>query len=832
MPKDIIRHFVSGASGKGLVQEKVVAGSESDRFLKRINLPKKQQPCFHAPDMRNKAPGPHREVQHDNKVMYLDDISYQIFQQGLKENNGVFTIGTYEKIMYGPHTYMGSELTRTREQKKHGLDLLVQEDKKRQWIHDESKNANVIGLYAPDILHLGYLPKRQSPRLSYVMPVTIHHKDQTVSAKTRDISTGGLQVFLTRTLFSHGEIISIDLDGFIDDIKQLTDKSKSRFFQGIQYKVIDIKHRNNKVYLGLQQLDLNDYARNYIAKFIQTHRLQYKIDAEDTVLCAQSRFVEHLYTYNMVNVPLILSKRDNHFFVDHIIETRQNKKLVDFFIYPNVRATSYDFTPFMYPHRTFHLAGQALLGGLSLFFAYWKNNKLVSIFDFELKSCLDLAFFVLQVKQHKGKIFSISAENIDHPSDNRIRHVLQQKLQFDEEQIQGVLEHNKTFVAQLLMTDITDIFQNDAFYRNYFRQKDSEDYIPQAWYGQNKVNAKNGEILGRTRLSEDLNVTRASIYFQKERFHLRYEYQIPVEIQIQHQVFKTQTIDFSKTGLGLRIPAKTDLPINHHSFALLTFPEFAERIPDINFKNISYRIARVNFKPGYIELGLVLVKDEKNRAIEAFFDDLINRNKARLNVSRNDSFEHTYNVVLRTYIEKNINSIQLEISKDKLNKQYLKYVCIKEVASKMAEHFFLKLRGYHFKMLTSRERLDEIYTRTLRGNTKSDQSFVLFMYRDINERGVEFINSYASYELEYQSEIMALLPKVFENQGACIKFTFYDELEMDNDYIQRVIQLVSNVNTQRGRLFKRELADIVGLVDLTDVTLAYKMIYELYTDES
>ena len=35
---------------------------------------------------------------------YLDDISFQMFEQGLQENRGVFTVGTFEAIVGGAHT--------------------------------------------------------------------------------------------------------------------------------------------------------------------------------------------------------------------------------------------------------------------------------------------------------------------------------------------------------------------------------------------------------------------------------------------------------------------------------------------------------------------------------------------------------------------------------------------------------------------------------------------------------------------------------------------------------------------------------------------------------
>jgi len=46
---------------------------------------------------------------------------------------------------------------------------------------------------------------------------------------------------------------------------------------------------------------------------------------------------------------------------------------------------------------------------------------------------------------------------------------------------------------------------------------------------------------------------------------------------------------------------------------------------------------------------------------------------------------------MEAYIGHNINSIPLLISKDKINKHYIKNIGLTELACKLAEHFFVKL---------------------------------------------------------------------------------------------------------------------------------------------
>ncbi len=79
MSKSTLQHFISknqAATDKVITNEKVKQNSESFRFLQRVNLPEDLQPCYKILDMRGKAPGPYRKLEHNHKTLYLDDLSF------------------------------------------------------------------------------------------------------------------------------------------------------------------------------------------------------------------------------------------------------------------------------------------------------------------------------------------------------------------------------------------------------------------------------------------------------------------------------------------------------------------------------------------------------------------------------------------------------------------------------------------------------------------------------------------------------------------------------------------------------------------------------------
>ncbi|MFK5892788.1 MAG: PilZ domain-containing protein [Pseudomonadota bacterium] len=829
MSKSTLQHFISKnqtAKDKAITNEKVKQNSESARFLQRVNLPEEQRTCYKVLDMRGKAPGPYRKLEHNNKTLYLDDISFLIFQKGLKENHNIFTVGTFNQILYGKHSYMGQDALKPENEKNHGLNLLIK-DQKRESIKDNSRHANIVGNYSPDILQLGYSAKRKEQRLIYVMPISLTYKDKHYDVKSRDFSINGLKVFLARTLFISGETVLLDFEQFIDEKQKLTDTSASRFFKAISYRIVDVQHINDKTYLSLIQLNLNDYTRQAFSQFINGNRVQYKLDALDILLAAKAKYVEHVYTHNLSSIPIFLSYDQKQYFIKNIIETSNNQSSVDFFLKPDSPVKKYDFTPFQLTQRIKNFAKLAYKNQSALLFVFWENNKLHSVCDFEFTQKTDLAAIALKIKILKGKIFCINTKQTKTIEQKKLKEIINYLLSMEQQQANDIISTASLFVAQLMLTDVTDVFQYESYFSLYINKEVGKASTVAVWCNNQKINLFNQKIYKEVQLNTTNIPEKIALNIVKIRYKPRYIYTIPVHLSIHHKMFKAETIDFSQNGIGVKLICdKKHIP-DKNSYILVSFPTFVQKFKNINFTDILHKVARVIQHNDYLELGLIRVVEEKNNEVANFFSQLINRNKSKLDICINDRLEYTLGYVMEAYIDENINSIPLLISKDKLNGHYLKHVGLTQVACKLAEHFFLKLRGYNFKILTSDERLEELYIRTLRADKKQTQSFYLFMYKDLDEHGCEFINSFTSLEVFYQGETFNLLGKLFEKNGACIKLSFTNHLEVDASEINKINDMVLSINRHHASLFKRELADIVGFVDMVDVTQAYKKIYEL-----
>lgn len=457
---------------------------------------------------------------------------------------------------------------------------------------------------------------------------------------------------------------------------------------------------------------------------------------------------------------------------------------------------------------------------------YWDREKLHSLCDFEFQNKNELADIVLKVMSAKGKVFCINTKHINHPPASKIKTITESLLDEEEKNIQQLIEKCNLYDAQLVLTDITDVFRFESFFSMFIDIIPGQESKLKVWNENNQVLMSSGKIIKTVTLPPLPRPEKLEFQVHKVRYDPRYIHQMPVVLHIRNKEIQAETIDFSKNGIGVTFIYQSDYQLIPNDQIEVSFTEFDKKVSDVDLSNIQFRMARIIYKENKVELGLVRLTGTKNYKAGQFFSDLINKNKAKLDICSKDRYELTLDYLMQAYIDNNINSIPIIVAKDKDQGHYLKNIGIAEVACSLAEKFFLKLRGYNFKILTSEERLKEIYTRALRAH-KQDQSFILYMYKDTNEQGLEYINSYTSYEVLYQGETLDLLNRVFTHDGVCIKVSFSNHLEADTQELQDVIEMVKSVNKVMSANLKNELNEIIGFIDLVDITPAYKVIYEL-----
>jgi len=210
MGEIIVKHFKrssAASSGKELITEIVVESSDTGRFLQRMEESRLTRPCFQTIDMRGRVAGECHRYAFNDRVHYLDDISFQMFEQGLRENNGVYTVGTFEAIVGGAHTLQAQDIAREAADRRRAeierrrLERARAAAMERAGTDDQERVTSerdlaVVPADNPDILPLGYFRKRTHRRLQYATSVVIERGNIRSNGVTRDISVCGTRVHI------------------------------------------------------------------------------------------------------------------------------------------------------------------------------------------------------------------------------------------------------------------------------------------------------------------------------------------------------------------------------------------------------------------------------------------------------------------------------------------------------------------------------------------------------------------------------------------------------------------------------------------------------------
>ena len=270
-----VKHYKrthKGGSEKILVIERVTEDSETAQFLQQLEVKRLTRACQLTLDMRGKVPSECRSYLINNKVFYLDDISLTILNKGLKENNRQFTVGVYEAIANGAHTNRAIRLEQERKQ--------AQTPTHQPRAHTSATGAGVEQKelastrsqgprYFPEIILSGYYKKRREDRLQYVTGVTLVINGMPYSAKTRDLSLSGIQVYLKGAYdFQAGQMAQVSLPEIEElfGIAGLID---------MPYKIVNVTRKAQELMLRLacvpdgQDEDLNAHMQRLIERLQQ-----------------------------------------------------------------------------------------------------------------------------------------------------------------------------------------------------------------------------------------------------------------------------------------------------------------------------------------------------------------------------------------------------------------------------------------------------------------------------------------------------------------------------------------------------------------------------------
>ena len=829
MGEIIVKHFKradASAISKELVTEIVVEGSDTGCFLKRIEETRLTRPCFQTIDMRGRVAGECRRYAFNDRVHYLDDISFQMFERGLRENNGVYTVGTFESIVGGAHTLQAQVNAREEaEQRRQEIEQRRLERtrdavRERARVDGVEDDADVHSEVAenPDLLPLGYFRKRSHPRLQYACKVVLQRGNIQSHCITRDLSVCGLQVRIKGlTTFREGQDVFVSFVG-------LHDKADEVQVDKVAYRIVRIQDRETESALFLRRKDLDSPAgfSDFISGFVEENQRRYKLDVEDECQSASSWYYERCHAQSVTQLPVFVEKTEaGELRVQAVAMSEGNTHLARFFV---TAVDNYDFSPLCLPARLDRLAdaGEFVL-------AMYRHKgegdecmRLHSAADFEFTSMDDFLRFVrYAASQPEYSVVTVRAGSLPIlPASGKKIDEVSQRLQYKSEARMELLREQLdrlSFVAYVV--DISHKYAEAEL------AGDSIDGLS-AWVGAECRKLSDGSVEQALDISrEQLKAELVRFGYVERRREDRYLAETRVDVKIGGKSLEGMSKDISTRGIRIqlmeRLAVKPGTPVKVGLVSL------QQKKSSTNLLDIPYLVVNALNKDEGTVLMLERVLGSAKEGLKEFFVELITKNQHKLGVDTGDIWGATTSRIYESLLAANTPTIPFFLGRNTEGGAHLQFVGVPEGGNALLD-FFATASGHDFRCLNDRRVVTALYdaVQILMRQQKASQEppapfeMELYLYRELDEEtGETFI--YAATELDFSSDAgrEAYLQQLAEKpEWRCLKIITTFVHTLDEKSLDKLVASVREQSKHRAIKLSDLAHSVVGCGELVDVT--------------
>ncbi len=832
MGEIVVKHFKRSSvssDAKELITEIVVENSDTARFLHRMEESRLTRPCFQTIDMRGRVAGECHRYAFNDRIHYLDDISFQMFEQGLRDNNGVYTVGTFEAIVGGSHTLQAQASAREEAERRR------EEVERRRLERAQAKARELAGqaeedsatlrapavspVENPELLPLGYFRKRTYPRLQYACSVTLERGNIRTNGVTRDISVCGMRVFIKGlTTFRPGQDIQVSFRGLFSDEGESTRER-------VTYRIVRIEPRETETAICLSRQNLEKPAgfSQLLEKLVEEHQRKYKLDVEDEYQSILSWVYERSYAQSVTQIPFFVERSEaGDLRVQAVAMSEGNAHLARFFC---TDADNYNFTPLCLPHRMQHLdSTQSYL--LAMYRQRGDQDQCMRIHsaaDIEFASPEEFRQFVawvLQqsdyciVKVHVGAVpaLSVSEKKVDEVS---------QRLQYKSET--QMVELRSRLQRLRLVAYMIDVTQD---YRKYLRDVSPAGANWSVWVGSECRSVTGDKVKDKLSVPiESLQPELIRFGYVERRREDRYLAETRVDVRIGDKSVKGMSKDISTRGMRILLDeattAKKGMTIKVGLVSL------QQKKSSTNLMDIPYRVVGSRETEAGTELMLERVLGSKNEGLKEFFVELITKNQHKLGVDIGDIWGATASRVYEALLAANIPGIPFFLGRSDEGGAHLQFVGVPEAPGPLLS-YFMSSDGLDFRFLNESRLVTGLYDAVqilLRqsrnaNETPSPFELELYVYKDFDEvTGETFIQAASELDFVTDARREAFLMRLTEyDDWRCIKLTATFTQPVDDKALEKMIESVRMQSRHRAIKLSDLVHSLMGYGELVDIT--------------
>ncbi len=830
MGEIVVKHFKrvnSVSDEKELITEIVIENSDTGQFLQRMEESRLTRPCFQTIDMRGRVAGECRRYAFNDRVHYLDDISFQMFERGLQENNGVYTVGTFEAIMGGGHTLQAQlhareEAERRREEiEQRRLERARAAARERVGDDEDADGHGAAEVPAdnPELLPLGYFRKRTHPRLQYACPVMVERGNIRTSGMTRDISVCGIRVHIKGlTAFKAGQNVQVSFPGLLSDSGDVQQEN-------IAYRVVRIDLRENETALCLRREDIEKPTgfSELIETLVEQNQRKYKLDVEDEYQSILSWLYERSYAQSATQIPFFVEHNDSgDLQVQAVAMSEGNTHLARFFC---TDADSYNFTPLCLPQRLQHLdSGQSYV--LAMYRQRGEQDQCMRIHsaaDIELDGGDAFNRFVSHVMQQSDYCIvkvHVSIVPATRVSDKKVEEV-SQRLQYKSET--QMVELRSRLERLRLVGYMVDVTQD---YAKRLSPETLDDADVGVWVGSECRSISGKDVRHKLSLpAAQLQPELIRFGYVERRREDRYLAETKVDVRIGEKQLKGMSKDISTRGMRIQLGRR--LAVKKGATVKVGLLSLQQKKSSTNLMDIPYRVVHCREEEDGTVLMLERILGGKREGLKEFFVELITKNQHKLGVDIGDIWGATASRVYEALLAANVPSIPFFLGRNDEGGAHIQFVGVAESEGPLLEYFrvgdtpdFRCLN--EARVVTALYDAVQILLRQSRNGTETPSPFELelYVYKEFDAvSGATFIHAASEMEFATDARREAFLMKFTEYEDwRCLKIIATFTQPLDEKALDKMIDSVRSQSRHRAIKLSDLAHSLVGYGEMVDIT--------------
>ncbi|WJW76237.1 PilZ domain-containing protein [Thiohalobacter sp. IOR34] len=823
MAKILVKHYKSlsvGAREKTLVTELVTEDSETGRFLRKMEEKRIRRPCFETIDMRGKVPGECQRYLLDDRVFYLDDISYGIYQRGVNENGGVFTVGTYEAIVNGQHTNKAireAEL-KARQVESPGSGYPGMRRSAPGEDGTEEATAEVASRrFNPQRVSLGYFHKRRAARLQYVTELRVEAEGHAFSGNSRDISVTGLRAQFKGVFgFQPGQRLQLSFPALQEQHPEIG-------LSDLAYEVVRSEQKGADHLLCLRLIEAQAPASfsPFIADLVERFKRKYRLDAEDDLLTVAAGWYERIHVANSGLLPLFLAGTPEAPRLQAVGSSDGNRHLLDFFRRPR---GGHDLSSLALPHRLAPCAR-----GQSVLIALYREKetdglRVHSAADCEFERAEDFIRFLRLTLTHAGcRILKLMPGTLPFraPDPRYLDLVTERLREHAEDEAQALQARIQALNALVLAVDVTD--QVQAMIPATVEDSDLQQGL-HCWVGHER------RLLPGLEASESVDAALLEpelvpLAYVEQRREGRYLAETAVEVIVDGSRHKASTRDISTRGLAIRLDKA--LPLKAGSEIKVALVSLQKKRPSLNLMAVPYRaVGLERGRPVILRLERIRNRDEKK--IDDFFVEVITKNKSKLTLDMRDTLNAAQARCFERIMVCNLPVIPFYIVREEEGGGCLHRVALPEASSPLAEFFRLPDGSHDFSWLSDSRLILALYQQIGKMARQAQAEHArpphveleVYCYKAVDPQSGE-CRLHTATELDFDSEgerELFLVEAAASGEFRFLKLLLSYSEELNRVELDNSLEPIRSQSRHRVARLQEQLLSIVGCGELIDVS--------------